>query len=90
MKTYIKGFRLLALAAFCVYSSQALAYLDPGTGSLILQGLIAAVAGSLFTIKLYWRNIRHFISRLFRTENENSKTVENDSIEDTAKISNDQ
>ena len=33
---------------------QAHAYLDPGTGSIILQGLIAGIAVAWFTIKAYW------------------------------------
>ena len=32
----------------------AAAYLDPGTGSIILQGAIAGIAVAWFTIKLYW------------------------------------
>jgi hypothetical protein len=36
------------------FSTSALAYLDPGTGSMILQGLIAGIAISWFAIKTYW------------------------------------
>ena len=43
----------------------ALAYIDPGTGSLILQILLAWLVGSLFVIKLFWRSIGHFFLRLF-------------------------
>ena len=32
-----------------------LGYLDPGTGSLILQALIAAIAGLSVAVKLYWQ-----------------------------------
>lgn len=32
----------------------AAAYLDPGTGSIILQGAIAGIAVAWFTIKIYW------------------------------------
>ena len=35
-------------------SAEAQAYLDPGTGSIILQGLIAGIAVAWFTIKTYW------------------------------------
>lgn len=28
------------------------AYIDPGTGSILVQGLIAAIVGALFTIKI--------------------------------------
>jgi len=40
------------------FSQQAAAYLDPGTGSMVLQGLIAAFAVLGFTIKSYWYKIR--------------------------------
>ena len=36
------------------------AYLDPGSGSLILQILIGAVAGFFFAIKAYWIKIKSF------------------------------
>jgi len=34
--------------------STAHAYLDPGTGSIILQGLIAALAAGVVFIKMSW------------------------------------
>jgi hypothetical protein len=37
-----------------------LAYIDPGTGSLIVQGLIAIVAGAGVTARLYWKSIKRF------------------------------
>jgi hypothetical protein len=39
----------------------AYAYLDPGTGSLILQGLIAATAGAMVYAGMYWRRIKAFL-----------------------------
>jgi hypothetical protein len=32
-------------------------YLDPGSGSFILQILIATLVGSLFLIKVYWKKL---------------------------------
>lgn len=40
-----------------------IAYLDPGTGSLILQALVAALAGAVVAISAYWRKIRSFLVR---------------------------
>lgn len=37
----------------------AAAYLDPGTGSMILQGLIGAVVGGLVALRIYWARIKH-------------------------------
>jgi hypothetical protein len=36
----------------------AQAYLDPGTGVLIVQAAIGAVAGALVALKLYWSKIK--------------------------------
>ncbi|MFN7942559.1 MAG: hypothetical protein U0X73_13275 [Thermoanaerobaculia bacterium] len=35
----------------------AYAYIDPGTGSMILQGLIAALAALALTIRLWWHRL---------------------------------
>ncbi len=40
----------------------AYAYLDPGTGSMILQGVLAAVAGSMFFLRTYWYKVKSFFS----------------------------
>ncbi len=41
----------------------ALAYLDPGTGSMLLQMLLGGVAGALVVGKLYWHRIKAFFGR---------------------------
>jgi hypothetical protein len=38
-------------------------YLDPGSGSFILQILIATLVGSLFLIKVYWKKIKDFFKK---------------------------
>jgi hypothetical protein len=45
-------------------SKPAYAYLDPGTGSFIIQMVIASVAGALFAVKTYFRQIKSFLSDL--------------------------
>jgi hypothetical protein len=34
-----------------------LAYLDAGSGSLIVQAIVAGAAGAVVAVKLYWRRI---------------------------------
>ncbi|MCL6430639.1 MAG: hypothetical protein K6V36_07215 [Anaerolineae bacterium] len=46
----------------------AYAYLDPGTGSLIVQLLVAGLLGVALTIRLFWRRIRAGVALLFRRE----------------------
>jgi hypothetical protein len=48
-----------------IFPQIAFAYLDPGTGSYILQMLIAGLLGILFAIKVFWTRIRIFLSNLF-------------------------
>lgn len=39
----------------------ALAYLDPGSGGLLLQGLVAGVASAAVMTKLYWGRAKRFL-----------------------------
>jgi uncharacterized membrane protein len=41
----------------------AYAYIDPGTGSALIQGLIAAVAAVGITLRLYWHRVVGFFRR---------------------------
>ncbi len=61
--------RLVELCFFILFlqlvlPSSAHAYLDPGSGSLILQMLIAFIVGSIFMVKLYWGRIRTFFANM--------------------------
>jgi hypothetical protein len=40
-----------------------LAYLDPGTGSFLVQLLIGGLVGILVILKAYWAKIRAFFSK---------------------------
>jgi hypothetical protein len=68
----------LLLAALVIYQllapSASYAYLDPGTGSYILQMAMAAVLGSLFAIKMFWKRIVAFFKGLSSgSKNEETK-----------------
>ncbi len=53
---------LLCLFLFSVMPSGiAYAYLDPATGSMLLQMIIGGIAGALVVIKLYWTNLKIFL-----------------------------
>jgi hypothetical protein len=41
--------------------TQVLAYLDPGSGSIILQVLVGGVAAAAVTAKLYWSRLLKFL-----------------------------
>jgi len=43
--------------------TQTACYIDPGTGSLIIQVLIAFFLGGLFTLRVYWKKFKAFFTR---------------------------
>lgn len=43
------------------FSAGFLAYIDPGTGSIILQAIIGTVVGVGIAVKLFWHRILKFI-----------------------------
>lgn len=54
-----------------LFSAQAidrLAYLDPGSGSYLLQLLIASALGGVLVLRIYWTKVIGFIRRLLGKE----------------------
>ncbi len=52
------------------------AYLDPGTGSLMLQALIGGVAAGSLVLRKYWQRIKgSFASRFMRQRGSPDDTV---------------
>lgn len=54
--------KLTIVFTLIISSSHAYAYLDPGTGSILLQGAIAGIATLAYATKLCWHRIKVFIS----------------------------
>jgi hypothetical protein len=54
-------FRAAMAAVFVgIFTHSAYAYLDPGTGSMILQVLLGGVAGLALVGRLYWHKLLLF------------------------------
>ena len=53
---------LLGSLLLLAMTGPAHAYLDPGTGSILLQMLLGGVAGGLVVIRLYWARIKSWFS----------------------------
>jgi hypothetical protein len=51
----------IAQAALRTGPEIRLAYIDPGSGSFILQALIAAVAGAAVAVNAYWEKIKRML-----------------------------
>jgi hypothetical protein len=53
---------ILAAVLLAMASAPAYAYLDPGTGSVILQALIAVVVVGFASLKLWWYKLLGFFN----------------------------
>jgi len=40
-------------------------YLDPGSGSYLIQLLLAGALGGLFMVKTYWQQIKQYVKNKF-------------------------
>ena len=67
MKSVVRFIVLLVIlvGSQLLLPRKSYAYLDPGTGSFIIQMLIATLVGGLFMIKLYFKKIKDFFKRKF-------------------------
>jgi hypothetical protein len=54
---------LFLLTTFWCYG-----YIDPGTGSFLVQVIIALFVGASLGIKIFWKNIKNFVVKLFSKE----------------------
>lgn len=54
-----------ALFLLMFSANNAYAYLDPGTGSMMIQALLATIAAVSVFRDVFWRHLRLFFGRLF-------------------------
>ena len=54
---YAHGYHLLR----AIVTDPTLAYIDPGSGSMLLQAIAGGVAAGAVVAKVYWRRLRKFL-----------------------------
>ncbi len=64
------------LMSLFILPGRAYAYLDPGSGSYILQLLLAGLLAVSFTLKTFWRNFAGYLCRLFHRKKDERKNVD--------------
>ena len=65
---YIKSLLKVPIVPAIVYFTlphTSDAYLDPGTGSIILQAVIGVAVGGLFAVGIFWSRVKTFFKNLF-------------------------
>ena len=70
---------LLLTLVLLLLANPADAYLDPGTGSMILQMVLGGIAGAAMVARLYWRRIRKVLG--FRDAEEEGAAAEAEAAE---------
>ena len=69
---------LLVVLLVFVVPGTAHAYLDPGTGSFVLQMLVAGFLGAVLYVKMAWQSIKYFFRNLFSSKREVSQEIRED------------
>ena len=59
---------------FFFINTNAYAYLDPGTGSFILQAIIGFLAAISAGFIYYWNKVKNFFLKIFKKNNLDEKT----------------
>jgi len=62
---------LTSLIFIILFNNKAFAYLDPGTGSIILQSILGAIAAGASYCAIYWQKIKNFFNKRFKKKNKN-------------------
>ena len=69
-KIYKKIFKFtLFLLLVTFYTNPVFAYLDPGTGNIILQAIIGAIAAGATFISVYWQKLKDFFKKNKKEKN---------------------
>ena len=62
-------YKFIIILYFCMYTSSAHAYLDPGTGSIILQAIIGAITAFFTSMYIFWAKVKNFFRKIFKKNN---------------------
>ena len=62
--------RIISVVLLLLYVTDTKAYLDPGTGSMLLQVILGGVAAVGVAIKLYWHKLRVVFGMARKEESE--------------------
>lgn len=65
MNNKYKLFLIVVFVYFFINNKSAYAYLDPGTGSIIIQAIIGFIAAGLAVTKIYWSKFKLFLKKIF-------------------------
>ena len=62
---YLKVISFYFALAILIVPANVYAYLDPGSGSYIVQIIVASLLGGVFIIKTFWDKIKLYAKSIF-------------------------
>lgn len=80
MNTFLR-FILLLIAFFFVFPTPSYAYLDPGTGSYLIQIMAATFFGGLYVVTAWGKQIKAFIVKNISRKDKNPSGKSSDKKE---------
>jgi len=75
----VGAFAAVAVTLVLLGPTPASAYMDPGSGSMMLQLLLGGVGGAAVVLRLYWHRLRAFFGRAPKPEIEQHATTASES-----------
>ena len=63
MRSWTSLMVIALLVAHSEWSGPAQAYLDPGTGSIVIQAVVAGAVGALALVRIYWSRLKGLVKR---------------------------
>lgn len=62
------------LSVLMVISQPVYAYIDPGTGSMLVQAIIAFIAAAGVFLGMFWNHVKSLLKKLFDQKQESGDT----------------
>lgn len=75
----------IVAVAGMLFSTPGYAYLDPGTGSIILQGLLAGLAVAIGVVRGYWQQVKSYLAA-WKSKSEVNSNADREDLEHTSDI----
>lgn len=71
-----RSFPIAAACGVLLLWDDAFAYIDPGTGSLLIQWLFGAAIAGFAVVSLYWERFKFYLARRFGGEGVDQNVVQ--------------
>jgi hypothetical protein len=81
----LSGALWLGIIAWLSFAGEAHAYLDPGTGSMLLQAAIGSIAAGLVVGRIYWHRLKALFTRGAPGEGRRKETTPDEQTETARK-----